>query len=125
VYLAGLDERIRCCVCVGFMSTWKDFALNKSYTHTWMTYAPVLPNYLDFPEILGLRAPLPTMVLNDNQDALYTLPEMKEADRILAEVFNKAGASDRYRSIFYEGPHKFDREMQRDAFGWLSKWLKD
>lgn len=124
VFLAGMDERIKCCVCVGFMSTWKDFALNKSYTHTWMAYVPVLPNYLDFPEILGLRAPLPTMVQNDNQDSLYTLPEMKAADKILKDVFTKAGAADRYDCRFYEGPHKFDLEMQKDAFDWFGKWLR-
>ncbi len=124
VYLAGLDERIKCAVCVGFMSTWKDFALNKSFTHTWMTYTPLLPNYLEFPEILGLRVPLPTMVLNNNQDELYTLPEMKIADKVLADVFKKAGAADRYKSGFYDGRHKFDRQMQKDAFAWFDQWLK-
>lgn len=124
VYLAGIDHRIKTCVCVGFMSTWKDFALHKSYTHTWMTYTPLLSNYLEFPEILGLRVPLPTMVLNDNEDSLYTLPEMKAADRVLAEVFKKAGASDRYQCNFYPGPHKFDLPMQKDAFDWFDRWLK-
>ena len=124
VYLGGLDARIKCAVCVGFMSTWNDFLLNKSYTHTWMTYAPLLPNYLDFPEILGLRAPLPTMTLNNNDDDLYTLSEMKKADATLQQVFAKAGAADHYRGGFYPGEHKFDQQMQQDAFGWFDSWLK-
>jgi len=123
-YLAGLDERIKCAVSVGFMSTWKDFILNKSFTHTWMLYASLLPQYLEFPEILGLRVPLPTLVLNNNQDTLYTLPEMKKADEILAEVYRKAGASEKYRANFYDGPHKFDAQMQSDAFNWFDQWLK-
>ncbi|HEX6890922.1 MAG TPA: alpha/beta hydrolase family protein [Chryseolinea sp.] len=124
VFMGGLDPRIKCAVCVGFMSTWKDFLLNKSYTHTWMTYVPMVPNELDFPEILGLRVPLPTMVLNDSDDFLYTLPEMKKADSILAEVFKKAKASDRYKCSYYPGPHKFDAQMQDEAFAWFDKWLK-
>jgi dienelactone hydrolase len=124
VYMGGLDSRIKCAVCVGFMSTWKDFLLNKSYTHTWMTYVPIVPNELDFPEILGLRVPLPTMVLNDTEDQLYTLPEMKRADTILAEVFKKANAADRYKCSYYPGPHKFDVPMQEEAFAWFDKWLK-
>ena len=100
-YLGGLDHRIKCAISVGFMTTWKDFILNKSHTHTWMTYAPLLPKYLDFPEILGLRVPLPTMVMSDNEDELYTLPEMKKADDILAEVFRKAGVENRYSGMFY------------------------
>lgn len=123
-YLAGLDTRIKCAVSVGFMSTWKDFLLNKSFTHTWMVYAPLLPQYLEFPEILGLRVPLPTMVQSNNQDGLYTLPEMKKADRILSEVYKKAGAAEKYSGKFYEGPHKFDAQMQTDAFNWFDRWLK-
>jgi len=124
VFMAGQDPRIKCSVCVGFMTTWKDFVLNKSYTHTWMTYVPILPNELDFPEILGLRVPLPTMVLNDSEDELYTLPEMKAADKILQEVYEKAGSSDRYKCSFYPGIHKFDADMQKEAFDWFDKWLK-
>lgn len=124
VFMAGLDERIKCAVPVGFMTTWKDFLLNKSYTHTWMAYVPLLPNELDFPEILGLRAPLPSLVLNDEQDALYTMPEMKEAEKILNEVYSKAGAENNFKCSYYPGLHKFDKSMQTEAFNWFDKWLK-
>ena len=124
VFTGGFDSRIKCAVCVGFMTTWRDFLLNKSFTHTWMTYVPILPNELDFPEILGLRVPLPTLVLNDNDDDLYTPEGMKEADKILSDVFKKAGAEDKYKCSFYPGPHKFDKVMQKEAFDWFDKWLK-
>jgi dienelactone hydrolase len=124
VFLGGLDHRIRAAVCVGFMSTWRDFLLDKCWTHTWMTYVPLLPRYLDFPEILGLRVPLPTLVLNDREDSLYTLPEMERAANMLREVFAQAGAPESYRGSFYPGPHKFDRPMQAEAFAWFDRWLK-
>ena len=57
VYLGGLDPRIDCAVCVGMMTTWRDYLLNVSSTHTWMAYIPGLPHDLDYPEILGLRVP--------------------------------------------------------------------
>jgi len=124
VYMAGLEPRIKCTVDVGFMTTWKDFLLNKSFTHTWMTYVPLLPNELDFPEILGLRAPLPTLVLNDSDDTLYTLPEMNRAEQILREVYKKAGAEKNFQCSYYPGPHKFDSKMQSEAFNWFDHWLK-
>jgi dienelactone hydrolase len=123
-YMAGLDPRIKCSVTVGFMTTWKDFLLNKSFTHTWMTYVPLLPNELDFPEILGLRVPLPSLVQFDEDDPLYTMPEMKASDDILKKIYEKAGAADRYKGSFYPGPHKFDVEMQKEAFEWFDRWLK-
>jgi dienelactone hydrolase len=124
VMLTGADDRIRCSCCVGMMTTWRDYLLNKCYTHTWMCYVPGLPRDLDYPEILGLGAPNPVLVLNNRQDALFTMPEMERADRILAEVYKKAGAPERYRASFYDGPHKFDREMQKEAFAWFDRWLK-
>jgi dienelactone hydrolase len=124
VFIGGLDPRIKCAVCVGFMTTWKDLVLYKALTHTWMVYVPLLPNKLEFPEILGLRVPLATLVLNDEQDSLYTIAEMKEAEKILAEVYEKAGAADHFNCSYYPGPHKFDSKMQTEAFTWFDKWLK-
>lgn len=124
VMLGGIDPRIQCAVCVGMMTTWRDYLLNKAHTHTWMCYVPLLPSELDYPEILGLRAPLPTLVLNDIHDTLFTMPEMTRADKILVEVYAKAGAPDHYRGSFYPGGHKFDLQMQAEAFAWFDRWLK-
>ena len=124
VYLTGLDPRIRCSCCAGMMTTWRDYLLNKCYTHTWMIYVPGLPRDLDYPEIYGLNLPNPVLVLNNREDQLFTPPEMERADRILGDVYRKAGLADRYRMKYYPGPHKFDREMQAEAFGWFDRWLK-
>jgi dienelactone hydrolase len=124
VYLTGADDRIRCSCAVGMMTTWRDYLLHKSHTHTWMVYLPGLPPDLDYPEILGLNAPRPILALNNNQDQLFTLAEMQRADRILTEVYTKAGIPERYKGSFYDGPHKFDRDMQAEAFAWFDRWLK-
>lgn len=124
VFLGGLDPRIQCAVCAGMMTTWRDFLLNTAYTHTWMIYIPLLPSELDYPEILGLRAPLPTLVLNNTDDALFTLTEMERADSILQEIYAKAEAQARYQSHFFPGAHKFDLTMQSIAFDWFDRWLK-
>jgi dienelactone hydrolase len=124
VFLAGMDERVKAAVCMGFMSTWQDFLLHKSYTHTWMTYLPLLPRAMDFSEILGLRVPLPTLVQNCNEDSLYTMQGMQNADETLRAVYDKAGAPDQYEARFYPGGHKFDLEMQADAFCWWDRHLK-
>ncbi|GHB53093.1 hydrolase [Persicitalea jodogahamensis] len=123
VYLGGLDQRVKCAVPVGFMTTWSDLLLNKAYTHTWMIYTPLLSNYLEFSEIMGLRTPRPTLVLSNREDQLFTLPEMQKSDEILKEVYKIAKASDAYKTSFYDGPHKFDKAMQEEAFGWLDRWL--
>lgn len=124
VYLTGADPRIRCTCSVGMVTTWRDYLLNKSYTHTWMVYIPGLPFDLDYPEILSLNLPNAAMVLNNREDTLFTMPEMERADRILTDVYHRAGIAGHYRAKFYAGPHKFDSEMQADAFQWMDRWLK-
>lgn len=124
VFLGGLDPRIKVAIPAGFMTTWREFLLDKAFTHTWMTYVPLLAKDLDFPEILALRAPAPTLVLNNRQDQLFTLPEMQRADQMLADTFRRANASENYRTNYYDGPHKFDRAMQADAFDWFDRFLK-
>ena len=123
-YLGGMDDRLKAACCVGMMTTWRDYLLHKCHTHTWMIYPPGLPLDLDYPEVFGLRAPSATLVLNNVDDTLFTLDEMRRADRMLAEVFAKAGAADRYRATFHPGPHKFDLAMQAEAFAFFDRELK-
>ncbi|MEX1063047.1 MAG: hypothetical protein WEC12_05540, partial [Balneolaceae bacterium] len=123
VVMGGLDPRIKCAVCMCFMTTWKDMVMYKSFTHTWMAFVPLLPNELEYTEILGLRAPLPTLVLNAEDDPLFTLSEMERADGIMKDVYRLAGAEDQYRCSFHPGPHKFGEGMQAEAFDWFDRWL--
>ena len=123
VFLGGIDPRIRCAVAMGMMTTWRDYMLHKAFTHTWMIYVPLLPRDLDYPEILALRTPQPTLVQNNEQDQLFTLSEMRRADDMMRDIYRRAGALDRYRCSFYPGPHKFDLEMQAEAFDWFDAWL--
>ena len=124
VMLTGADERIRCACCAGMMTTWRDYLLNKSTPIPGCATSPACRAISIIPEILGLAAPNPVLVLNNRQDQLFTMPEMERADRILTEVYRKAGAPDRYRAKFFDGPHKFDRDMQKEAFAWFDRWLK-
>jgi dienelactone hydrolase len=124
VFLAGLDQRIRCAVCAGYMTTWRGLMLDVPRRRAWIGIVPRLPAELDFPEILTLRAPAASMVLNCRQDPLFALQSMQAAEGILQEVFAKAGGSDRLRVNYYDGGHRFDVLMQEDAFDWFDRWLK-
>lgn len=123
-YMAAMDPRIKCAVPVGFTTTWKDMVMYKSFTHTWMAFIPLIAADLNFPEIIGVRVPMPILVLNNTDDPLYSLSEMKEADNILENVYKKAKADERYKCSFYPGVHKFDKDMQEEAFDWFDRWLK-
>ncbi|MDA0336118.1 MAG: hypothetical protein O2782_13205 [bacterium] len=48
---------------------------------------------------------------------------MQKADSILQQVYAKANAAPCYEARFYEGGHKFDLQMQAEAFEWLDRWM--
>lgn len=48
---------------------------------------------------------------------------MKAVDRVLVAVYAKAAAVDKYDGIFHAGGHKFDLQMQEDAFAFWDRWL--
>lgn len=122
-FLAGMDDRVRAAVTAGFLTTWRDFARDTSHTHTWMIYVPGLPRDLDFPEILGLRAPLPALALSTTEDPLFTRAEVERAAAELGAVYAAAGAPEAFRLSWHPGPHQFDRAMQAEAFAWLDRQL--
>jgi len=124
VFLAAMDERVKCSVCAGFMTTSEDFALNKVHTHTWMMYLPGLTNLMDFTDLYSLHGKKPTMVLYDADDELFTPAGMWEADARFRRIYAKMGAPELYRGHFFPGPHKFDVEMQEIAFDFYDEWLK-
>jgi dienelactone hydrolase len=123
IFLAGLDSRIKCAVCVGFMSTFREMLRNHIKCHTWMLYVPYLYKFLDMPDLIALRAPAPLMVQYNEEDPLYPIEGQRRADLKIAEIYSRMGCPENYSGRFYPGPHKFDAEMQEDAFVWFEKWL--
>ncbi len=124
IYLAGLDPRIGCAVCVGFMSTLDEMPAEVVRDHTWMFHVPHLAAQMDVPDVASLHGPNPLMVQYDTEDPLWTLNGQQRADARLRAVFEKMGDGARYRGVFYPGPHKFDLAMQEDAFDWFDRWLR-
>jgi dienelactone hydrolase len=123
IYLSALDSRIRCAVCVGFMSTNREVLAEKVTRHTWMYHVPGLSEHLDLPDVLSLHAPLPLMLQCDSDDPLWTLEGQRQSDERLKQVYALMGAADRYQGRFYPGEHKFDLAMQKDALDWFDAWL--
>jgi len=123
-YLAGLDERIKCAVSVGWMSTLRPMIKKHVDTHSYIHFLPGLTHFLDLPDLLGCMAPKPLMVLQCSKDELYPLEGMKEAVDKLTAIYAKAGAASMFRGRFYDQPHIFSLKMQEEAFDWMDRWLK-
>jgi len=122
-YLAGLDDRIKCAVSVGWMSTLRPMIKAHVDTHSFIHFLPGMTHYIDLPDLISCMVPKPLMVQYCSRDALYPLEGMKESDRKIARIYAKAGAAEMYQGRFYDRPHVFSLQMQDQAFDWLDQWL--
>ncbi len=123
LFLAGLDERISAACITGFMSTVKPMIRNHIDTHSWVHFVPGLHRYLDLPDVAGMMAPKPLMVLQCSRDGLFPINGMKDSVNKLSAIYEKAGVREQFYSHFYDLPHIFNIEMQNDAIDWLDQKL--
>ena len=91
--------------------------------HTWMLLPAGFAAHADWPDLAACQVPAPLLVQYNRDDDLFPLPGAEAAHQRIAAHYAVAGAADGYTGQFYNGPHKFDRTMQRDAFAWLRTQL--
>ena len=113
---------MRASVVVGMMSTYEGL-LDHNMGHTWGLFFHGWPHHGDLPDVVACRAPSPLMVQYDLQDQLFQESGMRAAHRRIQSHYRSAGKPQNYVGRFYPGLHKFDLEMQADAFDWLTKCL--
>jgi cephalosporin-C deacetylase-like acetyl esterase len=123
--LAALDERIRAVVSVGFMKSDKAQIRQHVINSTGFSFHLVgLLRYLDFPDLAGLIAPRPLLLMNGTRDRLFQQDGLKAAYAKVHAIYKKAGAAERQDCRLYNAPHEFNAEMQAEAWQWLSKRLR-
>jgi len=126
IFLAGLDPRVRCAFCVGFMTTIRGVLRNKIRCppgHGLLMYVPELFRSLDLPDVIGIRTPAPLLIQYNEEDELFTPEGQHEADQKITRIYSKSGYPNNYVGKFYPGPHKFNVAMQEDAFKWVESNL--
>jgi dienelactone hydrolase len=121
--LQATCDDIGAAVVVGMMSTHAALLDRLVDNHTWMFFPPGLARLCDWPDLAASRAPSPLLVQYDRDDQLFTLDGMLAADTAIADHYRRAGRPEAYVGEFYDGPHKFDVEMQVAAFAWLRAQL--
>ncbi len=123
-YLAGTDPRIKAAVTVGWMTNWADLLANQVRMHSWAQFVPGLAASFEISDVASIGMPAAFMALECGRDDLFTPSGMQRACEKVGSIYSKAGLSDHYQYRFYDVPHQFNAEMQRDAFDWLDRWLK-
>lgn len=122
-YLMGADERLAAGVIAGWMAHLGEQLLHPQRNHIGLYTAPALYSALDHPDIAAIAVPKPLLVLQCEQDGLFSLESMRQACDYIGQVYEDSGHGDRFEGRFYDVPHCLNQEMQEEMFAWLDRWL--
>lgn len=123
IFLTGLDSRIKCSVCAGFMTTFAPMVKYNISSHTWMAHVPHLSNIMDLPDLISLSGGNPILVQHDEQDELFSPEGQEESHKKLEKIYKKMEKEEQYSGRFYPGGHQFSVRMQDEALDWFNRWL--
>ena len=124
ILLGGIDPRIAATVSVGWMCPWRQMLPERMRTHTWMVNAPGILRVADMPQIAGLAAPRPLMVINGWRDGLFTPDALRAGNETLTGLYREADASDSLQIVMHDGPHGFWLRQQEAAWQFLDTRLR-
>ncbi len=85
---------------------------------------PGIRNLLDFPDVACIACPKPMLFYNGTQDTLFPLAGVEACYARLHRVWQAQNADDKLVTKLWTAPHEFNTDMQREAFDWLDKQLK-
>ncbi len=121
--LSATSPAIKAAAVIGMMSTQAELIDHLVNSHTWMFFPNGLSRVADWPDMAACRAPMPLLVQYCADDPLFTPEGMRAADERIRGHYAAQGAAAAYRGTFHPGPHRFDTDMQRQAFDWLAETL--
>jgi dienelactone hydrolase len=122
LWLAALDERVRCAVVSGYFYGYKDSLLRLSRNCS-CNYVPGLWQLADMGDIGALIAPRPLLIETGRHDDLNGergVENVTEQLAITRPAYALLGAEDRLAHTVFEGGHRWDGT---DVLPWLARWL--
>lgn len=127
--VAALSDHIAATVSACWMTGLKEMMVPGNNTlrgqSAFFMLHPGLPRYLDIPDVASIAAPRPMMLMDGEDDPLFTAEGVTAAYGKLRRVWSDRHAEDRLVTKRWPGlGHVFPQEMQEEAFSWLDRWLR-
>ncbi|NED97813.1 hypothetical protein G1H11_21165 [Phytoactinopolyspora alkaliphila] len=119
-YAACLDPRISAVMPSCSICTYR--ACIGSIDHCSDNYLPGALRYFDMPDLAGLIAPRPLVVVAGRDDPLFPVAGVEEAFVTIQAVYDAAGAPDACELVIGDGGHRFYAADAWPVFARLAGW---
>lgn len=117
--LGALDPRITAACVVGWMSTLVEMLEEHVARHSWASFVPGLTRVLGWPDVAGLHAPTPLLVMQGSQDPYFPLNGFQQAAERLRGIYSKAGTPGTLDIGLFDAGHQFTLNMQEHAWAFF------
>lgn len=124
--LAALSDHVKAAFCCCWMIT-TEAQLTRKYGRKenggFANTIPGLRNYLDYPDIASIAAPMPMLFIAGKKDKLFPLPGVEKAFAKMHSVWEAAGAGNNLETYFLDQPHECNKGNQQMMLEFLNKHL--
>jgi len=114
VFLSAIDARVKAAVPSCYVCTWRRSLMDMD--HCSCNFVPGILNLIDMPDLLGLIAPRPLLIVAGRNDPLFPLAGVMEAYERAKEMYAAAGAPENLELFIGEGGHRYFAER---VWPWL------
>jgi len=105
VFSAALLPRLAFAMPSCYFCTFRDSIM--SIYHCSDNYVPGLLKYAEMPDVLGLFAPKPVVIVAGRDDPIFPIAATRRAFKDLQRIYAACGAKDRCRLVVGNGGHRF------------------
>jgi len=109
LFSAALLPRIRMAMPSCYFCTFRDSIM--SINHCADNYVPGLLQYAEMPDVLGLFAPRPVVLVAGRHDRIFPLAGVRRAFKHLQGIYRAAGAADRCHLMVGPEGHRFYADL--------------
>jgi len=119
VFSAALLPRIAFAMPSCYFCTFRDSIM--SIYHCMDNYIPGLLKFAEMPDIMGIFAPKPTVIVAGKEDEIFPIKATRQAFRELQSIYDAYGAKERCHLVVGDGGHRFYAD---DAWPVMLKEIK-
>ena len=109
LFAAALLPRLRYAMPSCYFCTFEDSLM--SIYHCMDNYLPGLLKYAEMPDVMGLFAPKPTVLVAGKEDPIFPIKGVRKAYRRLREIYKAADAGDRCHLVIGPEGHRFYADL--------------
>lgn len=123
LWLTWYDPRVKAAVSSCGFSQIRAI-LREGINHNLAMYSFGFLNIGDISDIVCDLAPRPFMMTNGTEDWIFPIDGVYEIAEAAEKRYSTQGAAGNFKSVVFQGEHSFPREVKKEAYDWLDRFLK-